>query len=214
MSFSCRATAEAYCAAVAVDEDRCSTVTRHEFLGVGDTLTQRRRATGEGRPAAASAWTLSAIATQGVPSYVARMTDLPGAQASCPFCGVELASQDQSCGGCGAALVAQPPAGSGTAPGKGSARAGWLAVTRRTYDGQPLTVWEESAEGRAARERQARGEPAADPVITIDPVKIGPDTCSGCDDKAIFVVGGQAAVYLLEGCDDDWCFYDNPQGIV
>jgi hypothetical protein len=89
-----------------------------------------------------------------------------------------------------------------------------LAVTRRAYDDQPLLVW------RAGPDIARRGpdgpqqRAADDPVITLDPIKIGPNTCSGCDDKAIFVEGGQAYVYLLEGCDDDWCYYENPQGIA
>lgn len=53
-----------------------------------------------------------------------------------------------------------------------------------------------------------------DPVITIDPVVIGPDTCAECDDQVIMVDNGQASVFLLEGCDDDYCYYANPGGIV
>jgi hypothetical protein len=89
-----------------------------------------------------------------------------------------------------------------------------LAISRGASNDQPLLVWR-AGPGRARRGREGPEQTAADdPGITFDPINVGPNTCSGCDDKAIFVEGGQAYVYLLEGCDDDWCYYDNPQGIA
>jgi hypothetical protein len=89
-----------------------------------------------------------------------------------------------------------------------------LAITRRAYDDQPLLVWRAGPDIARRGGDKAHEKESDDPGITLDPIKIGPDTCSGCDDKAIFVEGGQAYVYLLEGCDDDWCYYENPQGIA
>jgi hypothetical protein len=119
----------------------------------------------------------------------------------CPFCEAGIETAESSCGSCGAVLVAPIP-GSGDEDRSAARSARWLAINRRRYDDEPVVVWR-------------RGSASADdPGLTFDPIKIGPDTCSGCDSTAVFVVDGQAAVYSLEGCDDDWCYYENPQGIV
>jgi hypothetical protein len=134
----------------------------------------------------------------------------------CPFCRSDLDPAGESCSSCGAALVARSPDKPRPADPLDGDREGRrrLAVTRRAYDEQPIVVWQ-TGPGIAQPVLSETSTKAADePVITLDPIKIGPDTCSGCDDKAIFVDGGQASVYLLEGCDDDWCYYENPQGIA
>ena len=100
------------------------------------------------------------------------------------------------------------------APDDNLAGARRLAITRRAYDDQPLLVWRTGPDSASRGPDGPQPKAGNDPGITLDPIKIGPDTCSGCDDKAIFVEGGQAYVYLLEGCDDDWCYYENPQGIA
>ena len=84
---------------------------------------------------------------------------------------------------------------------RSGSRRGWRSPDARGGD-ESLLVW---------RGGEARAD---DPDVTFDPIKVGPDTCSGCESTAVFVVDGQAAVYSLEGCDDDWCFYENPQGIA
>jgi uncharacterized protein (UPF0212 family) len=129
----------------------------------------------------------------------------------CPFCGAELGTIAPYCGSCGASLVAQPPSGDEELSTVRLARR--LAINRRKSDDESLVVWR-GGDAATGRERSQGNAPANDPGLTFDPIKVGPDTCSGCESTAVFVVGGQAAIYSLEGCDDDWCFYENPQGIV
>jgi len=118
----------------------------------------------------------------------------------CPFCSTELGSGATSCGSCGAALVTRTYDDDRERSTVGLAPR--LAITRRAGGDESLLVW---------RDGEARAD---DPGLTFDPIKVGADTCSGCESTAVFVVDGQAAVYSLEGCDDDWCFYENPQGIA
>ncbi len=133
------------------------------------------------------------------------------AHRRCPFCEAGIETVAIVCGSCGAALVAQSPHSGDEPSAVGRAR---LAINRRKNDDEPLVVWR-SGDDPATGHDQYRGSASSDdPGLTFDPIKIGPDTCSGCESSAVFVVGGQAAVYSLEGCDDDWCYYENPQGIV
>jgi uncharacterized protein (UPF0212 family) len=131
----------------------------------------------------------------------------------CPFCEAEIEIVAVYCGSCGAVLVAQSPRIGDDEPST-VGRARRLAINRRTNADEPVVVWRGGDDAPTGGD-QAQGNAAADdPGLIFDPIKIGPDTCSGCDSTAVFVVGGQAAVYSLEGCDDDWCYYENPQGIV
>lgn len=129
----------------------------------------------------------------------------------CPFCGAEAGSVAEYCGSCDSAVVAQTHPGDEEPPDARLAR--WLAISRRRSDNESLVVWR-AGDAATVRHYPQGKAPAGDPGLTFDPIKVGPDTCSGCETTAVFVVGGRAAIYSLEGCDDDWCFYENPQGIV
>jgi uncharacterized protein (UPF0212 family) len=127
----------------------------------------------------------------------------------CPFCGADTV--DGPCGSCGALRVAQ---GTGTEAERFSVgRPRRLAVSRRRSADDVLEVWRAGDHAATAGRREDLLVDD-DPGLTFEPIKVGPDTCSGCETTAVFVVDGQAAVYSLEGCDDDWCFYENPQGIA
>jgi hypothetical protein len=131
----------------------------------------------------------------------------------CPFCETEIETGDASCGACGARLVGLSRYG-GEKPSSDGRRGQRLAVNRRLHDADPVVVWWAGETTGNGRHRREGGVAADDPGLTFDPIKVGPDTCSGCESTAVFVVEGQAAVYSLEGCDDDWCYYENPQGIA
>lgn len=131
----------------------------------------------------------------------------------CPFCEAQIETVATRCGSCRSALVAQGSV-SVDDDSSGVGRARRLAINRRKKDGQTLMVWRSGGYSTLDPDQYQGNASAGDRGLTFDPIKIGPDTCSGCESTAVFVVGGQAAVYSLEGCDDDWCYYENPQGIV
>ena len=137
--------------------------------------------------------------------------DAEPARRGCPFCGAEAGAVADHCGSCGSARVAPTHRGDEDPPTVRLARR--LAIGRRTNNDESLVVWR-GGEAATVRDYARDKASADDPGLTFDPIKVGPDTCSGCESTAVFVVGGRAAVYSLEGCDDDWCFYENPQGIV
>jgi hypothetical protein len=66
--------------------------------------------------------------------------------------------------------------------------------------------------------RRARGERAvaatADEPITFNPVFVGPENCDGCDPGLTVMIEGQVFVADLQGCDDDFCYYDYPTGVA
>lgn len=56
--------------------------------------------------------------------------------------------------------------------------------------------------------------PAGDEPITFDPVSVGPENCAGCDPGLTVTIEGQVFVANLQGCDDDFCYYDYPTGVA
>ena len=128
----------------------------------------------------------------------------------CPFCGSELGAGVVRCPACGATSVAQTSYGDDEP--RGVTRGPRVAINRRTSTDEPLVVWRERDDSGTGQDGHSAA--ADDPGLTFDPIKVGPDTCSGCETSAVLVVDGQAALYSLEGCDDDWCYYENPQGIA
>ena len=64
--------------------------------------------------------------------------------------------------------------------------------------------------------RRARGDrvAAADDPITFPPVHVGPEDCDGCDPGLTVMIEGQVFVADLQGCDDDFCYYDYPTGVA
>jgi len=56
---------------------------------------------------------------------------------------------------------------------------------------------------------------AADEPITFDPVFVGPEKClDGCDPGLTVVIDGQVFVMDLQGCDENFCYYDYPTGVA
>ena len=56
-------------------------------------------------------------------------------------------------------------------------------------------------------------EPADEP-ITFDPVFVGPENCDGCEPGLTVVIDGQVFVADLQGCDEEYCYYDSPTGVA
>jgi hypothetical protein len=55
---------------------------------------------------------------------------------------------------------------------------------------------------------------AADDPITFEPVFVGPEQCDGCEPGLTVVIDGQVFVADLQGCDEDYCYYDYPTGVA
>ena len=67
----------------------------------------------------------------------------------------------------------------------------------------------------AVRRRSAGTAKPADEPITFDPVFVGPENClDGCDPGLTVVIDGQVFVMDLQGCDEDFCYYDYPTGVA
>jgi hypothetical protein len=64
------------------------------------------------------------------------------------------------------------------------------------------------------RDPSARSQEAADDGITFPPVFVGPEQCTDCDPGLTVVIEGQVLVADLQGCDDDFCYYDFPTGVA
>jgi len=54
----------------------------------------------------------------------------------------------------------------------------------------------------------------ADEPITFDPVFVGPEKCDGCEPGLTVVIDGQVFVADLQGCDEEYCYYDSPTGVA
>ena len=67
---------------------------------------------------------------------------------------------------------------------------------------------------RSRGARAATDRPASNDGITFPPVFVGPEQCDGCDPGLTVMIDGQVFVADLQGCDDDFCYYDLPTGVA
>jgi hypothetical protein len=93
-------------------------------------------------------------------------------------------------------------------------------VFAQTASGKGMAMLDEYADKPQRSHIAVRRAPgpetamAADEPVTFDPVFVGPENCDGCDPGLTVVIEGQVFVADLQGCDEEFCYYDYPTGVA